>query len=51
MKNAVGREIPEKIGDYVVKPYRGAYVTEPGTEKACGRQASMYPETVSSLVR
>ena len=32
MKNAVGREIPEKIGDYVVKPYRGAYVTEPGME-------------------
>ena len=29
MINAVGREIPEKIGDYVVKPYTGAYTTVP----------------------
>ena len=32
MKNAVGREIPEKIGDYVVRPYSGAYTGNPGTE-------------------
>ena len=25
MVNGVGREIPEKIGDYVVRPYRGPY--------------------------
>ena len=25
MKNAVGREIPEQIGNYVVRPYTGAY--------------------------
>ena len=25
--NSLGRELPEKIGDYVVRPYRGAYVT------------------------
>ena len=32
MKNAVGREIPEKIGNYVVRPYTGAYTGNPGTE-------------------
>lgn len=32
MRNAVGREIPEKIGDYVVKPYTGAYTTVPSDE-------------------
>ena len=31
MKNAVGREIPEKIGDYIVRPYTGAYTGNPGT--------------------
>ena len=29
MINAVGREIPEMIGDYVVRPYTGAYTTVP----------------------
>ncbi len=29
MKNSVGREIPEKIGNYVVKPYTGAYTEAP----------------------
>ena len=32
MKNAVGREIPEKIGRYVVKPYTGAYTESPSGE-------------------
>ena len=32
MKNAVGRELPERIGDYIVKPYEGAYSTSPGRE-------------------
>ena len=27
--NAVGREIPKQIGNYVVKPYTGAYTTVP----------------------
>ena len=27
MVNSLGRELPEKIGDYVVRPYRGAYIT------------------------
>ncbi|NBI68502.1 citrate lyase subunit alpha [Pseudoflavonifractor sp. 60] len=25
MVNSLGRELPERVGDYVVKPYRGAY--------------------------
>lgn len=32
MKNAVGREIPEQIGNYQVKPYQGAYVGQPSGE-------------------
>ena len=28
MKNAVGRELPERIGDYIVRPYTGEY-TDP----------------------
>ncbi len=27
MVNSLGRELPERIGDYVVRPYRGAYDT------------------------
>lgn len=27
IKNSLGRELPEKIGDYVVRPYQGAYAT------------------------
>ena len=27
IKNRLGRELPEKIGDYVVRPYQGAYAT------------------------
>ena len=29
MVNQVGRELPEKIGNYIVKPYAGAYATQP----------------------
>ena len=29
MKNAAGREIPEKVGNWVLKPYRGAYTEVP----------------------
>ena len=29
MKNAAGREIPEKVGNRVLKPYRGAYTEVP----------------------
>lgn len=27
IKNSLGRELPEEIGDYKVRPYQGAYVT------------------------
>ena len=27
--NSLGRQLPEQIGDYVVKPYQGAYTTPP----------------------
>ncbi|MBQ7565896.1 MAG: citrate lyase subunit alpha [Oscillospiraceae bacterium] len=30
--NSLGRELPEKIGDYVVRPYMGAYATPAPTE-------------------
>ncbi len=29
IKNAVGRELPEQIGGYEVRPYQGPYATEP----------------------
>lgn len=32
MKNAVGREIPEQIGTYQVRPYQGAYIGQPSCE-------------------
>ncbi len=32
MKNAVGREIPEQIGGYRVRPYEGAYCGRPATQ-------------------
>lgn len=34
MKNALGREIPEKIGERTVRPYQGAFATVPGGNKA-----------------
>ena len=30
--NSLGRQLPDRIGDYVVKPYQGAYVTPARTE-------------------
>lgn len=29
LKNIIGRELPEKIGDYLVKPFMGAYISQP----------------------
>ena len=29
MINEVGRQLPERIGDYIVRPYRGPHATEP----------------------
>ena len=32
MVNSLGRELPEQVGDYVVKPYRGAYEAQAFTD-------------------
>ena len=40
MINAVGREIPEQIGGYVVRPYTGAYDGAPSTTPVCSRRCA-----------
>jgi len=54
MINAVGREIPEQIGDYKVRPYQGAYcgqaATEPvHTNRCAGKSDSDTNKLVYSL--
>lgn len=54
MINAVGREIPEKIGDYVVKPYTGAYTTVPSdapvhTLRTAGKHVSGDSKMLGSI--
>ena len=36
--NSLGRELPEKIGDYVVRPYQGAYATPAPTATVMTRR-------------
>lgn len=59
MRNAVGREIPEKIGDYVVRPYTGAYTTVPSdvpvhTKRTASKHVSgdckMLPDLKSAIL-
>ena len=38
MINAVGRELPEKVGEYTVKPFAGAYATEAPKETVVTRR-------------
>ena len=38
--NSLGRELPEKIGDYVVRPYQGAYATPAPTESSVPKSKS-----------
>ncbi len=38
MINAVGRELPEKIGDYIVKPYAGPKETIEAEQTVCSRR-------------
>lgn len=40
MVNSLGRELPERIGDYVVKPYRGAYEPQAFTETVITRRTA-----------
>lgn len=43
MKNALGREIPEKIGDHNLRPFQGAFVTTPSGRKAARPQKTVRP--------
>ena len=54
MRNAVGRELPELIDGYQVKPYRGAYEGQPAsspvhTMRRAGKSASDTEKLVYSL--
>lgn len=54
MINAVGREIPEKIGNYVVRPYMGAYTESPSdrpvhTLRTAGKHVSGDCKMLSSI--
>ena len=41
MKNSLGREIPERIGDRILRPFEGAFATSPS-----GRKASRPQKTI-----
>ncbi len=43
MKNALGREIPERIGSRVVEPYKGAFAVRNEGRKAARYQKSSWP--------
>ena len=47
--NSLGRELPKRIGDYVVKPYTGAYEPQSfaGTVVTRRTPSQRVPETVS----
>lgn len=58
MINAVGRQLPEKIGDYVVRPYQGlgreqAYtgtvVTCRTVQRASDRESKLLPDLASAI--
>ena len=54
MKNAVGRELPEQIGEYKVRPYQGAYEGMPSevpihTLRRAGKSFSHTEKLVFSL--
>ncbi len=49
MKNAAGREIPERIGDRVLKPFVGAFATTPSGAKA-GRPQKVAPRQEDKLL-
>ncbi len=38
MRNALGRDVPERIGDRVLRAYEGAFGTSPSGRKACRPQ-------------
>lgn len=44
MKNALGREIPERIGERLLEPFAGAFATTPTGRKASRPQKAVKPE-------
>ncbi len=52
MKNALGREIPDRIGDRTLRPFQGAFATTPTGRKAARPQKTVRPgenKVLSSL--
>lgn len=43
MKNALGREIPERIGERKLRPFKGAFATTPTAQKASRPQKTVKP--------
>ena len=43
MKNALGREIPDRIGDRTLRPFQGAFTTTPTGRKAARPQKTVRP--------
>jgi citrate lyase subunit alpha/citrate CoA-transferase len=43
MKNSLGREVPEKIGDRILRPFEGAFATTPAGKKAARPQKVIRP--------
>jgi len=43
MKNAIGREIPERVGGRILRPFQGAFATTPTGRKASRPQKTINP--------
>ena len=43
MKNAIGREIPERVGGRILRPFQGAFATTPTGRKASRPQKTIKP--------
>lgn len=43
MKNALGREVPDKLGDRILEPFQGAFATTPTGQKASRPQKTVKP--------
>ncbi|HUT86603.1 MAG TPA: citrate lyase subunit alpha, partial [Candidatus Heimdallarchaeota archaeon] len=43
MKNALGREVPDKLGDRLLEPFQGAFATTPTGQKAARHQKTVRP--------
>lgn len=51
IKNSVGRELPEKLGNYIVKPYKGLWASSPSGRPAyTNRRPIVTPNCGSKVV-